>query len=231
MNKSKSNIKNNSYKKAMNAKRKLLELKWLECFTFWLKEFGPKNAMKSYIKYMDKTPAVSVGSGNGVFEKSINLEGIDVICIDPVKSVNNDDCKWGLKPKYKYVKNALRKEPSLKGQNLILIAPYTFMFMGDGSEYDIEAIKLLKPKKIFLLVDLAGTSGSYDLIHSIIAGKDKVIIDKNNRYKVLYQKTKKVIKFEEDENEDLSSDGGDTTNPFYVYGRKYMISLLVLEKY
>ena len=78
-------------------------------------------------------------------------------------------------------------------------APITFMSQKEG--YDIEAIKLLKPNMIFLLLDLAGNSGSHDLIDPIIKGFSDVDNSKVNfgeTYKIVFSKIKSMTKLYKD---------------------------------
>ncbi len=59
------------------------------------------NALEIYDNYMDKNPAISVGSGNGVFERFINVVlKINVTCIDPLTMKEwGKVCPLGMKPK------------------------------------------------------------------------------------------------------------------------------------
>lgn len=51
-----------------------------------------------------------MGSGSGFFEKSLQQQNIKITGIDPLKMKDwSTECKWGLTPKYDYVKNAIKK--------------------------------------------------------------------------------------------------------------------------
>lgn len=163
--------------------------------TYYLRNFGLFRSISVYFQYMDKGDVISVGSGEGLFERLISFNGINVTCIDPLTMVEwYKNCKWGIKPKYDYLKNAIKKEPSLLGKNLIINAPITFINQREG--YDIEAIKILSPNMIFLLLDFEGNSGSYGLIRPIIKSTNDNIVkfDENNIYELVFTKSKIVNK-------------------------------------
>lgn len=163
--------------------------------TYYLRNFGLFRSISIYFEFMDKNDVISVGSGEGLFERLLSFSNINVTCIDPLTMVEwYKDCKWGITPKYDYVKNAIEKEPKLIKQNLIINAPITFINQREG--YDIEAIKLLSPNMIFLLLDFEGNSGSYGLIRPIIKSINDNIVrfDDNNIYELIYTTNKVVNK-------------------------------------
>jgi hypothetical protein len=153
-------------------------------FTHYIREFGIDIVLGNYFRYIGKYKTISVGSGNGVFEKLLEMDGIHVTCVDPLLMKN-----WlhsessGLKPKYDYVKNAIEKEPHLIGQNLILISPLPEK--KGRTSYDIEAIKVIKPNKIFMLIDIEGSSGSKHVIDSVINRKNNIVTFGNDKYKII----------------------------------------------
>lgn len=127
----------------------------------------------------DTTPIVSVGSGNGAIEHflasglGLNLSDKKadsrIVCIDPepesyVPYLPNMGC---LPPDYPTVRDALQKR-DLKGCILLLIWPEPTKLKTqplDYLPYDVEALLLLQPKKVFLFYCATGTAGS-DLLHN-----------------------------------------------------------------
>ena len=160
-----------------------------KCWPYYLEIIHPMYAVDKYKKYMDQEIAISVGSGNGAFEKFLNiLYDIKIICVGPL--IQQKKCRWGLKLNYDSIENVIKDDITLIGKNLILIAPMTTV--QDKIGYDIEAIKLLQPQKIFMIVDMAGSSGSSSIIKSIKKKRKNIIkFDEDNIYKVSKQKTRR----------------------------------------
>ena len=153
-------------------------------FTHYIREFGIDIVLGNYFRYIGKSKTISVGSGNGTFEKLLEMGDIDVTCVDPLLMKNwLQSGSSGLTPKYDYVKNATEKEPHLIGQNLILISPLPEK--KGRNRYDMEAIEVLKPNKIFMLIDIEGSSGSKPVIDSVINCKDNIITFSDIKYKIL----------------------------------------------
>lgn len=115
-----------------------------------------KETIKSIVKehFCSDTQIISVGSGNGAFESFYNQ---NIICVDPhpTKYLRNNQIYT--KPLYSYVEELVREKPELIGNsNLMLISPPP----GDEITYDIEAIRLLKPKCILIVGEFTGTCSS-----------------------------------------------------------------------
>ena len=90
----------------------------------------------------------------------------------------------------------------------------------------------MKPAQIFMVVDLAGTSGSFELISALLVVCDKGYVDIcGMHYDIVYSRGTKVIRFEEEEEEEyVIADGGSKIYPLHQYGRQYLIQLFILHK-
>jgi hypothetical protein len=123
-----------------------------------------KNGRRYLFQYYDEmqcngAPCVSVGSGRGTTEYGLDPE---IICVDPSPhSYQMESSTKGIDPHYPYVKNLIDIRPEIVGEcNLFLNWPYP----DTRGRYDIEAISLLKPRRIFLVIETTGGSGSDALL-------------------------------------------------------------------
>lgn len=130
------------------------------------------------MKDIGKGKTVSVGSGNKAFEKLLERKGVDIIGIDPIDK--------------KFYKTGKKWTKLLECKNVLIIAPLS----NEEGRYADEAIKLFKPNKIMLLVNIEGGSGSEDLYYPIrdaMDSSDKIVdYGKNGKYKVMTLTDKKV---------------------------------------
>jgi hypothetical protein len=109
-------------------------------------------------------PIISVGSGNGKLEKYlIENDYPNIICIDPKVFSHNVDKILHIKPEYDNVDEIIVKKPEVVG-NCFLMIIYPSQEGTPDSGYDIEAIRKLNPRRILVLYENIGYSGSYELI-------------------------------------------------------------------
>jgi len=109
-----------------------------------IKCFGSEvvmNNIKEFINQYPEIPFVSIGSGNGLFEKTIQDEfGIKIICIDPLPESYSPK-PVVLYPEYKTTNELIEKNPEII-LNCIMLLNWC---NPNESTYDYDAIKELKP--------------------------------------------------------------------------------------
>ena len=116
---------------------------------------------------------ISVGSGAGVLEK--HLQSVipnKIICVDPnPQSFQAKPIDWtkGVKPDYPTVIDLIKAQPNLKNNSIILLAWPT----PNDSNYDYEAIDLIKPTGIILIYELIGAAGGTKL-HCMLKKSDQM---------------------------------------------------------
>lgn len=126
-----------------------------------IKHIGYSHILSIFRKIPNRTTIVSVGSGNGVFEKNLDRDiRSDIICVDP--NFNNfNKCKevnQTKKPLFKTTDDLLKS--GIKDTHT-LILNWT---LPNDSSYDYESIVKLNPENVFVLCDLTGTGGSSHLL-------------------------------------------------------------------
>lgn len=129
-------------------------------FNLGVSSFGEKevvNIIKSvYEAYDCKFPIVSVGSGTGdleyLFSESTGYP--EIMCIDPDPTSFLGKYIF-IQPKYKYVKDMIKSEPSMVG-NCILLLNWC---EPNDSLYDYEAVMLCKPVAILTIIERYNKSG------------------------------------------------------------------------
>jgi hypothetical protein len=99
---------------------------------------------------------VSVGTGDGVFEKLLcnNLQ-INIICVDPAAICNLVPKEFVMAPHYSYVTDLIERNPKIVG-NCVLILNWC---EPNSSTYDYEAIQLLIPQQILWIGESLGGAG------------------------------------------------------------------------
>ena len=132
--------------------------------------------VRSFGKALSPFVNVSIGSGCGAFERILFDESDNLICVDPdprsyTALVGNDELFY--KPDYSYVKDLIKSKPEVVGNNIswIIWPEPGCILCSTGScnsdlhmnSYDLEAIQLLKPKIVNLLVCLNQSAGTIDL--------------------------------------------------------------------
>jgi hypothetical protein len=125
--------------------------------------FIPFETVFNYLNATKRT-VVSVGCGNGVYEKRLRNAGLDVILVDPKPeswvSYPVDENTY-LKPDYSYVRDLVENMPEIVGNcTLFLCWPSP-----NGSTYDIEAVKLLNPLFVVTFYETIGGAGG-EIFHS-----------------------------------------------------------------
>ena len=145
------------YMQVMNMKRELDSQKSIDDYSRW-------NFMISFnelsnriqLDFDNDLPIISVGSGSGKFESyHICTKGKDIMCIDPEPKSYDKEEQIYVEPKYPIVSNLIENEPDIVGEcNLLLI------WVTPSIDYDMDAIKSLKPKKMVVLFDGSGGAGS-----------------------------------------------------------------------
>ncbi len=144
-----------------------------ECFTHFIQQFSNEE-FEEGLSYLDKkTPAISVGQGNGAFEQFVINLGFTVIGVDPHPEVYRQKAKntsQVRKPDYPLLKDVpLQKTPA----TLLLISarPYVPGEIGKAmgrnpSGYDAEAFK--NPdwnwESVVYLVERTSTAGGLDFL-------------------------------------------------------------------
>jgi len=124
--------------------------------------------IKNVITYLDEIikitnipniPIISVGSGSGCVERRLNIElKTDIICVDPlIETFILTPKKFSLEPKYSYVKDLIKDNPTVVG-NCILFLNWS---TPNESDYDYDALELLKSKHVLWVGDTSGTSAGY----------------------------------------------------------------------
>jgi hypothetical protein len=112
-----------------------------------------------------KLPVVSVGSGMGTVEKYLELNGVDVICVDP-STFDVDPYIGDARVKdadFSHVVSLIKSKPNIVGQNHLLL----HFPLPDYALYDIASIYDLKPTYITMVVGYNGKSGSL-LLHAFL---------------------------------------------------------------
>ena len=116
--------------------------------------------LSQYVKghFIDDLPIISVGSGNGKFEKHCSrVIEKDIICVDPKPNSYNTGVGLYVKPIYGTFEELIENSPEIVGNcNLLII------WATPSLTYDIDAIKALKPVKMVILYDASGSAGSGD---------------------------------------------------------------------
>ncbi len=113
-------------------------------------------------------PIVSVGSGNGFLESKIATDlKTNVICVEPKpgdwSSGDDEPGRVYMIPQYKTVQDLMTSQPEIIGKCHLLIV----WSSPNQSEYDIDAIRDLKPVTITIIYEETGCAGSY-LLHKWI---------------------------------------------------------------
>lgn len=118
------------------------------------------------------TPIVSVGSGQGAFEKTFQLLGYtDIVCLDPeplgyTKQLGRKNILL-MKPKYPDIQHLLQNQEVSDETVLFLIGPSPSFFEGRGAfteNYDLEALFAHPFKRAFLIVERNGAAGTEGLL-------------------------------------------------------------------
>jgi hypothetical protein len=108
-------------------------------------------------------PCVSIGSGRGSIERRLE-DGRDIIiCVDPNPTSYQRVSRTfpDKPPKYKDVHELKAAEPNLIGQcNILLNWPNP----DKEGRFDLESILLLHPRRVLLVIDTTGGSGSDELL-------------------------------------------------------------------
>ena len=119
-------------------------------------------------------PIISIGSGQGIIEGFMSyMTGVDIICIDPNPSSYQKIPEQDLThsraasvvgimrklPLFRNIKHYIDSGEELQNITLIINWPSP----GQIVPWDINAIKVLKPKNIVVLFDMFGVAGSYEL--------------------------------------------------------------------
>jgi hypothetical protein len=118
------------------------------------------HALHVFLSSYPKNQAISIGSGNGIFEYIYaDKYKKDIICVDPYPL---SFLSYGLreafkKPDYHYVTDLLNSKPELE-YNSVLILNWCYFNM----TYDLEAINDLKPLAFFTIFDKFGSAGSFE---------------------------------------------------------------------
>lgn len=132
-------------------------------------------------------PIVSVGSGNGYIESQ--LPDREWLLVDPAPL--SYDLKQGCinpklyrKPDYRYTAELIKFKPSLsRGDQCLLFLNWT----NHGEDnYDLTAIKLLKPRAVLILHEPVGGAGSTQL-NAFVAGDDDEEKEFGYRAKHIYK--------------------------------------------
>jgi hypothetical protein len=105
-------------------------------------------------------PIISLGSGNGKVENYLFNNGYEnIICVEPEIFSHNKEQIIYKKPDYNYVDEIICEKPEIISNcYLMIIWPF------NNNSYDIESIYKLKPKKILVLYESKGYSGSKDFL-------------------------------------------------------------------
>ena len=109
-------------------------------------------------------PIISIGSGTGVLEKHLQTVNnqYKIICIDPdPQSCQHGPIDWtkGLRPDYATIKELLIANSDIKSNCVMLLCwPNP-----NDSNYDYEAIELIKPVSVILLYEAIGAAGGTSL--------------------------------------------------------------------
>lgn len=119
-------------------------------------------------------PIISIGSGQGIIEGFMHyMTGVNIICIDPNPSsyqkIPEQDLthsrvasvvgRMRTLPLFRNIKHYIDSSEELQNITLMINWPSP----GQIVPWDINAIKLLKPKNIVVLFDMFGVAGSYEL--------------------------------------------------------------------
>lgn len=119
----------------------------------------PTNVLKDAISKNPTARIVSVGTGNGFFEKILEeILSIKIICVEPFPNEFNPLPKELLKvPEYSYTKELIENEDGIVS-NCILILNWSDPV---DSVYDYDAIMRLKPLSILWIGEENGSAGGY----------------------------------------------------------------------
>ena len=125
--------------------------------------------MEAFVSSYKDIPLVSVGSGNGLLENEINSKcNVNIICVDPDPSSYSKP-PIVIQPHYNYVKDLINAKPIIVNNCLLLLN----WCNPNMSEYDYEAIKLLKPVAFIAIYEehyhsygAAGGIKFYEYIHN-----------------------------------------------------------------
>ena len=135
--------------------------------------------LSQHYQILKEYPVVSVGSGNGSVEKCLDPSD-KIICVDPCpQSFQSEPTRYSHPPDYKIVKDLVNVKSDLIGEcSIFLNWPSPSNPFLNTNPYDVEAIRLLKPKLILLVLERSGSSGSVELIGSL----SKLIELENEKY-------------------------------------------------
>ena len=153
---------------------KMQEEKPINNYSIWNTKIGFSEVIDVINNFFSSDLSVfEVGSGNGKFAYYYNkLENNKIVCIDP-EPLSYNKGRLYLKPKYSYVTELIKEQPYVVGNCQLLI-----IWSTPSDDYDMEAIKLLKPQKMIVLYDESGTAGGSDFHDYISDGCDKEYIEK-----------------------------------------------------
>lgn len=113
---------------------------------------------KATIELYPNLPIISVGSGNGIVEYGLDLIlKTNIICVDPNPLSWCKEKKIYKEPMYSYITEI----PDEYINNCIVFINWSFP--SENGEYDIESIKLLKPKSIITIVETGVYRGAGSL--------------------------------------------------------------------
>ena len=123
---------------------------------------------------------VSIGSGNGSVERQLAPDG-SIICVDPepTKFQKNDPEHQSQDPAYATTDTLVVDQPNLvDGCNMFLNYPYS----NKEGRYDVEAVKLLRPKQILAVLDTSGGAGSdlfLEWLKDVVPNMDAFMMEKD----------------------------------------------------
>lgn len=113
---------------------------------------------KATIELYPNLPIISVGSGNGIVEYHLDIMlKTNIICVDPNPLSWCKEKKIYKQPMYSYITEI----PEEYINNCIVFINWSFP--SENGEYDIESIKLLKPKSIITIVETGVYRGAGSL--------------------------------------------------------------------
>jgi hypothetical protein len=126
-------------------------------------------AVTHFCKTYPSLPLVSVGCGMGVVEREVRTwVKNDFFLVDPAPNSFYPYAKHnihemvviaGMPATHSYTSELLKTNPELaKGDSCLLLLNWCDYGQDD---YDLEAIRLLKPRAIFAIIDSTGSAGSF----------------------------------------------------------------------
>ncbi len=120
-----------------------------------------------FCKTYPDLPLVSIGSGMGIIERatSANVKN-EFILVDPAPNsffkldyFDEVVAKYGLAPHYPYTKDLVLARPELASSPAGCILLLNWCSHGDD-DYDLQALRLLRPRAVFAIVEVTGSAGS-----------------------------------------------------------------------